>query len=49
MKKLSNLEMAKIIGGKRLTRELIGIFELDDGRSEWFYRNPDGTTYSIIR
>lgn len=45
MKKLNDLEMSKIIGGRRL----IGIFELGNGRSEWFYKNSDGSVYSVIR
>ena len=49
MERLKESEMMKIMGGKRLTRELIGIFELEDGRAEWFYRNPDGSIYSVIR
>lgn len=50
MKKLSSEEMMKIKGGnKPLVRECIGIFELEDGRAEYFYRRPDGSVYSVIR
>lgn len=42
--------MIQIKGGTiPLRRELIGIFELEDGRAEYFYRRPDGTIYSVIR